>query len=167
MICLQLDGASLLFETCFCISESCNSDWEPAKFVSRHVSRSVHAPGNPTWVLKCRRNLSSQAFRKDTFLPFLRKDTSNREITRRFGIDESTVRYNLKKMKETGSMVNKERSGYWTTQEDDSSSRTKFGEGPRDECRSVRHSSTGAPDLWKISLFWANFLHFRANMKPS
>ena len=79
MICLQLDS-QLLFETCFCISERCNSDWEPAKFVSRPPSRSVHAPGNPTCILKCGRNLSSQAFRKDKFLPFLTKDTSTEKL---------------------------------------------------------------------------------------
>ena len=79
MICLQLDGASYFLRPVFAYL-SCNSDWEPAKFVSRPPSRSVHAPWNPTCVLKCRRNMSSQAFRKDKFLPFLRKDTSTEKL---------------------------------------------------------------------------------------
>ena len=51
------------------------------------------------------------SFQKGQIFALSEEGYFNREIARRFGIDESTVRYNLKKMKETGSMVNKERNG--------------------------------------------------------
>ena len=79
MIRLQLDGVSYFLRPVFAYLRAVIAI-ENRRNLHRGLSRSVHAPGNPMCVLKCRRNLSSQAFRKDKFLPFLRKDTSTEKL---------------------------------------------------------------------------------------
>ncbi len=64
------------------------------------------------------------AFQKGQIFALSQEGISNREIGRRLDIDESTVRSNLKKMKLTGSMDNKPRSGRPSVM---ISSRTEFG----------------------------------------
>lgn len=50
-------------------------------------------------------------FQKGQIIALFEEDVSKREIARRLGISEGTVRYNLKKQEETGSMTNAKRDG--------------------------------------------------------
>ena len=102
MICLQLDGASYFLRPVFAYLRT----------VIAIENQQVSAcPGKSHVRFKMPKKSELTSFQKGQIFALSEEGYFNREIATRLGIDESTVTYNLKKMKETGSMVNKERSG--------------------------------------------------------
>ena len=109
MICLQLDGASYFLRPVFAYLRAVIAI-ENQQNLHRGLQAGQCMPRKSHVRFKMPKKSELTSFQKVQIFA-LSEEGYNREIARRLGIDESTVRYNLKKMKETGSMVNKQRSG--------------------------------------------------------